>query len=152
MQGCFWMSHTTETLAKAPKAICSQKSIYWKLLLNLSLFKTFFPLSQEWHSDQNGQHARSACSKQLETTMEKMETFVCLQINRTEEQRKWRDRTWTINNEQATLYKLTGTKFLALWHSSKIRQPSKFVPPHQSISCCRRLLRVLLNFPNKEKK
>lgn len=55
MQGCFWMSHTTETLAKAPKAICSQKSIYWKLLLNLSLFKTFFPLSQEWHSDQNGQ-------------------------------------------------------------------------------------------------
>lgn len=142
MQGCFWMSHTTETLAKAPKAICSQKSIYWKLLLNLSL-RLFS------HSLKNDILIKMV---KLETTMEKMETFVCLQINRTEEQRKWRDRTWTINNEQATLYKLTGTKFLALWHSSKIRQPSKFVPPHQSISCCRRLLRVLLNFPNKEKK
>ena len=42
---------------------------------------------------------------------------------------------------------LTGTKFLALWHSSKMRQPSNCGPPHQSISCCSRVLRALLNFP-----
>ena len=42
---------------------------------------------------------------------------------------------------------LTGTKFLALWHSSKMRQPSNCGPPHQSMSCCRRVLRALLNFP-----
>ena len=49
--------------------------------------------------------------------------------------------------QRITAFPLTGTKFLALWHSSKMRQPSNCGPPHQSISCCSRVLRVLLNFP-----
>ena len=35
---------------------------------------------------------------------------------------------------------MPGTKFLALWHSSKTMQPSKEGPPYQSITCCSRPL------------
>ena len=52
--------------------------------------------------------------------------------------------------QRITAFPLTGTKFLALWHSSKMRQPSNCGPPHQSISCCSRVLRVLLNFPGNK--
>ena len=55
--------------------------------------------------------------------------------------------THTHTHKFNTGFPLTGTKFLALWHSSKMRQPSNSDPPHQSISCWRRLLRWLLNLP-----